>query len=352
MALKICQNLKKSLEKKEWFNLLDNCNTNEAFTYFATFIKDKYDKYFPLKKVKINYHNRNEWITDELRSEIVEREKLQKIKNRLPSKENIEKYKKYKNANLTKQRKAERDYYKQQFELYEDDLRKSWQVIKTIIGKENRMKVVEHIDFVIDDKLVADSDKIANCFNEYFTSVGRKLSSTIKCDLDPLLYIDFNINCIDIPYICQNEILNVIKMLNNSSAGADELLPFVMKQCSKLYIHMLTHLINISISQGSFPEELKLAKVLPIFKAENKQLIQNYRPISVLPYFSKIFEKIMSIYVIEFLETNNILYHNQFGFRKNHSTSHAIITLVERVSKALDRGKIVVGVFLDLKKNI
>ena len=212
------------------------------------------------------------------------------------------------------------------------------------------MKVVESIDFIIDDKLVADSDKIANCFNEYFTSVGRKLSSTIKCDLDPLLYIDFNINCIDIPYICQNEILSVIKMLNNSSAGADELLPFVMKQCSNLYIHPLTHLINISISQGSFPEELKLAKVLPIFKADNKQLIQNYRPISVLPYFSKIFEKIMSMYVIEFLETNNILYHNQFGFRKNHSTSHAIITLVERVSKALDTGKIVVGVFLDLKK--
>ena len=67
-------------------------------------------------------------------------------------------------------------------------------------------------------------------------------------------------------------------------------------------------------------------------------------------FFSKVFEKIMSKYIIEFMEENELFYKNQFGFRKQHSTSHAIITLVEKVSKALDTGKIVVGVFLDLKK--
>ena len=69
-----------------------------------------------------------------------------------------------------------------------------------------------------------------------------------------------------------------------------------------------------------------------------------------MPYFSKIFEKVIFRYIIEFLEENNILYEYQFGFRKNHSTSHAIITLVERVTKALDTGKYVVGVFIDLQK--
>ena len=124
----------------------------------------------------------------------------------------------------------------------------------------------------------------------------------------------------------------------------------IMKQCSDLYIHPLTHLINLSLKQGVFPQELKLAKVLPIYKSGNKQLIQNYRPISILPYFSKIFEKVVTNHIIDFLEMHDILYNNQFGFRRDHSTSHAIITLVERVSKALDTGKIVVGVFLDLKK--
>ena len=89
---------------------------------------------------------------------------------------------------------------------------------------------------------------------------------------------------------------------------------------------------------------------MPIYKNDNEQLIQNYRPISVLPFFSKIFEQIVSLYIIDYLEDNNLFYSNQFGFRKFHGTNHAIITLVEKVSKALDTGKFVIGVFLDLKK--
>ena len=123
-----------------------------------------------------------------------------------------------------------------------------------------------------------------------------------------------------------------------------------MKQCIDSYIDTLTLLINQSIQQGVFPAELKIARVIPLYKGVNNQLIHNYRPISVLPFFSKIFEKIVSKYVLRFLDDNNILYEYQFGFGKHHSTSHAIITLVERVTKALDTGKYIVGVFLDLKK--
>ena len=138
--------------------------------------------------------------------------------------------------------------------------------------------------------------------------------------------------------------------MTNSAAGYDELPSSTMKQCEETYVKQLTFLINMSIAQDNFPNELKIARVIPLYKGEDTQLIEYNRPISVLPYFSKIFEKVMFTYVIEFLDENNILYEYQFGFRKNHSTSHAIITLVERVTKALNTGKYVVGVFLDLKK--
>ena len=95
---------------------------------------------------------------------------------------------------------------------------------------------------------------------------------------------------------------------------------------------------------------MKLAKVLPIYKSENEQLVQNYRPISVLPYFSKIYERVIYNHIIDYIDDNNTLYDKQFGFRKGHSTSHAIITLVEKVAKALDTGKMVVGVYLDIRK--
>ena len=82
----------------------------------------------------------------------------------------------------------------------------------------------------------------------------------------------------------------------------------------------------------------------------NQQLINNYRPISVLPFFSKIYEKVMANFFINFLDANGILSNFQFGFRHKHSTTHAIITLTERISKSLDTGKIVCGIFIDFKK--
>ena len=124
----------------------------------------------------------------------------------------------------------------------------------------------------------------------------------------------------------------------------------VMKKCVHDYITPLTYLVNSSIKQGIFPSELKIAKVFPIFKAGDEQLITNYKPISVLNFFSKFFEKVVANYIVDFLEINNILYEHQYGFRKGHSTNHAVITLVERVAKTLDTGKIVVGVYLDIQK--
>ena len=124
----------------------------------------------------------------------------------------------------------------------------------------------------------------------------------------------------------------------------------VMNKCVHDYITPLTYLVNSSIKQGIFPSELKIAKVFPILKAGDEQLITNYRSISVLNFFSKIFEKVVPNYIVDFLESNNILYEHQYGFRKGHSTNHAVITLVERVAKALDTGKIVVGVYLDIRK--
>ena len=167
---------------------------------------------------------------------------------------------------------------------------------------------------------------------------------------NPLRYVHSIDKCITIPEINANEVKTITLAIKNSASGYEELPASILKQCIDSYIEPLTCLINMSISQGTFPNQLKLARVIPLFKGEDEQLVQNYRPISVLPFFSKIIEKVVASYVSDFFDDNNLFYKYQFGFRKGHSTSHAIITLVERVSKALDTGKYVVGVFLDLKK--
>ena len=96
------------------------------------------------------------------------------------------------------------------------------------------------------------------------------------------------------------------------------------------------YLINLSFSDGYFPDELKLAKVIPLYKTNDPTLFSNYRPVSLLPLFSKLFEKAMYDRMIKFMKKYNILYMYQFGFRENHSTYMAMMILLDNITQALD----------------
>ena len=111
-----------------------------------------------------------------------------------------------------------------------------------------------------------------------------------------------------------------------------------------------THSVNFSLSQGIFPQELKTAKVIPLYKSGDKKLMNNFRPVSVLPVFSKIYERLMYNRLIAFINKHNILYKYQFGFRQNHGTNTALICLMDRIIKSIDSGDIVLGIFLDFSK--
>ena len=112
----------------------------------------------------------------------------------------------------------------------------------------------------------------------------------------------------------------------------------------------LRHICNLSLEQGMFPDDMKIAKVIPLFKAGDDQNLSNYRPISLLPQFSKILGNISNNIIMDFLNKKQILYLRQYGFRKNMSTSIAIMELVAEITNAMDRGKFTIGVIIDLKK--
>ena len=102
--------------------------------------------------------------------------------------------------------------------------------------------------------------------------------------------------------------------------------------------------------QGVFPTVLKKAKVIPIFKGGDSSQLSNYKPVSVLPCFSKILERLMYNRLLSFVKKHSLLYNYQFGFRKGYSTNFAMITLIYKISQALDEGNYVLGIFLDLSK--
>ena len=112
----------------------------------------------------------------------------------------------------------------------------------------------------------------------------------------------------------------------------------------------LTYITNLSFTEGVFPHELKIAQVLPLYKNNDPMLFNNYRPISILPFFSKLFERLMYNRLIDFIEKHQLLYQYQFGFRKNHSTFTALVVLLEKITAVLNNSEFAVCIFIDFRK--
>ena len=124
----------------------------------------------------------------------------------------------------------------------------------------------------------------------------------------------------------------------------------VIKETASLICSPLVHIFNLSLSSGSVPDQMKCARVIPLFKSGLTSLFTNYRPVSVLPAFSKILEKLVYNRLVKYLEKYDILSSNQYGFRKNHSTFHALVHLYDKISAAIDSKQIALGLFIDLSK--
>ena len=114
--------------------------------------------------------------------------------------------------------------------------------------------------------------------------------------------------------------------------------------------HLVTYLCNLSFSTGIVPDELKIAKVVPIYKSGPCSDFTNYRPVSVLCAFSKIYERLVYNRLINYLYLNDMLYKYQFGFREKHSTELALILLLDKITSAIENNEFTVAVFLDLSK--
>ena len=112
----------------------------------------------------------------------------------------------------------------------------------------------------------------------------------------------------------------------------------------------LCKLINNSFSTGLVPDELKIAKVCPIYKNGDRAQFSNYRPISILPSFSKLYEKLVCNRLMNYLSKHSILHNNQYGFRSHHDTSMAVIDMVDKISAAMDSNEFSIGLFIDLSK--
>ena len=244
-------------------------------------------------------------------------------------------------------------YHKAYFEEHSSNLKKTWEGIKKIVN------VKKTVNFTISQlnikgKLVDTPKDINNHFNDFFVNVGPETEKTVP-KVPNISHKKFlkNRNQLDliIAHISEDEILDIIKSLpaNKGTGPASIPMKFLL-MIADLIIVPLSNLINVSFSTGVFPDILKIAKVIPLHKGGSTQELNNFRPISLLSIFDKIMEKLMHKRLYSFIEEHNILFRNQFGFRKGSSTTHSLIEITEKIKESIDNGKFGCGIFIDLKK--
>lgn len=149
----------------------------------------------------------------------------------------------------------------------------------------------------------------------------------------------------------EKEITDMVKTFEGKkSADCDGIDMSLVKQIIDCVVQPFTYICNQSLKTVVFPKKMKTAKVIPCYKAGDCYILSNYRQISLLSQFSKIMEKIFYIRLHDFITKHNILYDQQYGFRKNRTTSMALMEFVEEITTAIEKRRYAVGVFLDLKK--
>ena len=207
----------------------------------------------------------------------------------------------------------------------------------------------------IGPETIKDKSVIANKLNEQFVNKGHILASELPVSETPVT------DSMKSPkngqtikkwrHVVEKEILDIISkfILVHKSSGHDNIPAVLIKWSCKIIAPILVRLFNCFLDQGIYPDVLKIAKVTALHKGGDKSNVDHYRSISVLSHINKIFEKLIHARLNDFVNKYNILENNQFGFRKGHSTSHGITHLHETIIQNIEKKKVCVALFIDLK---
>ena len=238
-----------------------------------------------------------------------------------------------------------------EFFKHQNDLKTTWKLLRTVMQIED--KKVNQITLKINGLLVENPETIANSFNNYFVTIASELSNALpeySGSFEEFLSPSRS-NSMGCLLTSPEEILKISASLKKThSRGLDDIDPYLATPNINLITKPLSSIINCSLLNGIVPTKIKMAKVVPIFKKGDAENPANYRPISVLPYFSKYFEKIVYDRLSNYITEYGLIHQTQHGFQKGHSTYMALIDMEDRITKAIDANEFAVGIFIDLAK--
>ena len=280
-------------------------------------------------------------ITRAIMKSCTTKEKLYKLWKKGPY--NNRKREEYKNfTNILKNiiNKAKDLYDKKQIEASMNSPKRTWMVINQKIGKNRKRN--NNIYYLTDsNKKISDPVKIAEHLNKFFCSIGKKLIKLPTMNSKSICFEPTN----------HQEISKVICRMESQNGGIDNINGKTLKTLVKHITEQpLGHIFNNCIEKAIWPDELKMAEVIPIHKSKEKNIATNYRPISRISNLAKIFKKIIYNRITNFINKCEILAKNQYGFRKNKSTKDALSLITNATYDKLDKSTPIAITFLHLAK--
>lgn len=332
-----------------WEEILTSPSVNTNFETFMEHFQRLYNSHFPVVTKCLSAKRLSHpWVTPSVISAIKSKnDALNNFKMGLVS---WEFYKNIRNRTNAIIRTSKSNYYISLFNNFKSSTKKLWQSLNALNKSPTTRSNISNI--LNNNSLLTKPVDIADAFNNFFANIGTTLEAKLPPPLkDPIGYMNGNFpNSMQVPEATLQDVIKVIKSLKNKKCSTEDFAPFIIKENAHLLSQPITFLFNQSVTSGKFPKSLKLARIIPLHKKGPKTDINNYRPISLLNIFSKIFEKLMKAHLISFMKENDILSKTQYGFQQGRSTIDALIKFSSEIYSQLDKSKFLLSIFVDFSK--
>lgn len=328
----------------DWSDVYMLTDAESAYNKMVCIVKECSDKASAVVKCNRKLPApHSPWLTNGLLKSMRKKENMYKKTKKRPFNTKLkDRYKMYCNTLNRLLKTAKRRFYENKIDQAGNDVKQKWKIINNFLNNNAKHSPVTKL--ISSDVEYNDPFDIANIFNEQFCGSQHH---TPRTDPQPLQRLPQSFFLFP---TTPDEIIAIINNIKVTSAGLDHIYPSSVKLISHAIGTPFSHVINLMFSTGVFPQQLKKAKVIPVFKKGNRECAANYRPISILPFFSKVVEKCFVNRLMKYLSKFNILSPQQYGFRAGLSTDCAVLSFTDKIKTAIDSGCYAGALFVDLSK--
>ena len=327
-------------------------DVNVLVTQWSTLFSLIIDKHASIKTLRVS-EKYCPWVNVGLKQLIRSRDKLKKAAVKSKSQLLMSSYRQIRNKINKQNFELKRQYFSERLAQAKGNMKESWKTINQVVNKRSKSTNIDLLKGP--GREIVNRQEISNTMNEYFCSVGKDLASKIEDAPNPMLTGKYNLNPDNKrfnfrPIVVQDIRDAMGKIKTSKSLGSDNIPSYFLKLATPYIENALVFMFNTSLETSQFPDCWKNARITPIFKEGDRAERSNYRPISVLPVISRLFEKLVFNQLYEYLVKNKLIHPGQSGFLKLHSTLTCLLKNTDDWYSGLDTGQMVGTVFIDLKK--